>query len=185
MAKEVAASDQNAHPASAKQEELKSLTPKKLILFGIPLFIAQLVIIYFVMVKFIIPANSSGNDASKSADAQEHAKNSEADATGQGAPQSLFVVKDLIVNPAGTNGTRFLLTTIGFEVTSIEGQKELERKEVQVRDILNTILTSKGLDELINVGQREELRSEIAQKIGELLRSGSLTNVYFSKFIIQ
>ena len=95
------------------------------------------------------------------------------------------MVKDLIVNPAGTNGTRFLLTTVGFEVTTPETQKELEAKEVQVRDILNTVLTGKGLDELVDVSQRETLRAEIAEKINALLKNGTLSSVYFSKFIIQ
>jgi flagellar FliL protein len=94
-------------------------------------------------------------------------------------------VKDLIVNPAGTNGTRFLLTTVGFEVTTPEGLKELETKDVMVRDALNTILTSKDLATLVNVEGREALRKEIEEKVGSLLRTGTLTNVYFSKFIIQ
>jgi flagellar FliL protein len=97
----------------------------------------------------------------------------------------MFVVKDMIVNPAGTNGSRFLLVTIGFESSSAEGVKELERKEIQLRDILNTVLTAKSLDELASVGQREELRTEIQARSGELVKVGSVTNVYFSKFIIQ
>ena len=54
-----------------------------------------------------------------------------------------------------------------------------------MRDILNTVLTSKGLDELVDVHQREALRTEIAEKINALLKNGSLSSVYFSKFIIQ
>ena len=99
--------------------------------------------------------------------------------------QRIFVVKDLIVNPAGTNGTRFLLTTIGFEVSSPQAKIELEAKEVQLRDVLNTILTSKGMDDLVDVQKREILRREISAQVGELVRQGNLANVYFSKFIIQ
>jgi flagellar FliL protein len=94
-------------------------------------------------------------------------------------------VKDLIVNPAGTNGTRFLLTTIGLEVTTPEALRELESKDVMVRDALNTILTSKDLLTIVNVDGRETIRKEIEKKVGSILRGGVLTNVYFSKFIIQ
>ena len=91
----------------------------------------------------------------------------------------------LIVNPAGTNGTRFLLTTVGVEVDSPQTKTELEKKDIQVRDALISILTSKGLDQLGRIDQRDLLRSEIAQKIGDLLTSGKPKNVYFGKFIIQ
>ena len=74
---------------------------------------------------------------------------------------------------------------MGIEVSTPEGQAELEKKEVQVRDLLNSILTSKGLNELVSIEQRELLRIEISKKVGELLKSGKLRNVYFSKFIIQ
>jgi len=104
---------------------------------------------------------------------------------GESAEGSIYVVKDLIVNPAGTNGTRFLLTTIGFEVTTAEGLKEIEMKDVMVRDALNTILTSKDLVTLVNMEGRESVRKEIAEKVSGMLRNGRLTNVYFSKFIIQ
>jgi len=152
------------------------LNIKKLLIIGVPVFLVQLAAIYFLMVKFIAPGGAPTADSGKAADAKESAEH---------PAQSIFVIKDIIVNPAGTNGTRFLLTTIGLEVTTPEAEKDLEKKEVQVRDVLNSVLTSKGLDELVNVEQREALRAEIFQKVGELVKPGSLANVYFSKFIIQ
>jgi len=89
------------------------------------------------------------------------------EAKNESGEQNIHVVKDVIVNPAGTNGTRFLLTTIGFEVTTGEGRRELESKDVQVRDMLNSILTSKDLTTLVNADEREPLRQEISQKVGD------------------
>jgi flagellar FliL protein len=63
--------------------------------------------------------------------------------------------------------------------------KEIEGKDVMVRDALNTILTSKDLVTLVNMEGRESVRKEIEEKVGGMLRNGRLTNVYFSKFIIQ
>jgi flagellar FliL protein len=149
----------------------------KLVIIGIPVFLVQLAVVYFLVAKFVAPSSGGGAPAEppKAAETKETAE----------AAKSIFVVKDVIVNPAGTNGTRFLLTTVGFEINGVEKEKELEKREVQVRDVLNSILTSKGLDELVKIDQRETLRKEIFQKVGELLPAGTLTNVYFSKFIIQ
>ncbi len=97
----------------------------------------------------------------------------------------VYVVKDLIVNPAGTNGLRFLLTTIGLEVTSEETVKELEKRDVQIHDSIIGILTSKTLPELDDVSTRDTLKVSIKSQINKELVTGTVVNVYFSKFIIQ
>jgi len=150
---------------------------QKLLIYGGAVFVLQLIVIYFVVAKFIMPAS-----AHQEPDNENGA--SEKEKTEKVEPH-IFVIKDLIINPAGTNGTRFLLTTIGFEVSTPEAAKEFETREIQLRDILNSILTSKGLDDLANAQQRETLRTEIAAKARELVRNTELKNVYFSKFIIQ
>jgi len=97
----------------------------------------------------------------------------------------VYVVKDLIVNPAGTNGLRFLLTTIGLEVTSEETVKELEKRDVQLHDSIIGILTSKTLPELDDASTRDSLKISIKDQVNKNLVTGSVINVYFSKFIIQ
>lgn len=181
MAKELIQSEQKQEEGTAPKAATQPFLSKKLIIIGIPVFVIQLAVIYFLAVKFIAPSSTaSAKDPSK-----EAAKSAEHKDASEVEEQNIFVVKDVIVNPAGTNGTRFLLTTVGFEVSSPECEKELEKKEIQVRDALNTVLTSKGLDELVGADQREALRAEVAKKVGEILRTGSLSKVYFSKFIIQ
>jgi flagellar FliL protein len=100
-------------------------------------------------------------------------------------PEFLFVVHDLIVNPAGTGGLRYLLTSVGIEVTNEQAFAEIQSKEVIVNDILINVFSSKTLEELSDVSRRKELRREIAKKINEILDYGRVRNVYFSKFIIQ
>lgn len=168
---------------SAQPEEPKKTLPlKKLIMIGIPVFLVQIVVLFFVATKFI-GGGATNPEATASAEQSRPAE--EGAEGGEGAGSHMFIVKDLIVNPAGTNGTRFLLITVGFETSTVEGAKEMERKEIQVRDALNSVLTSKTLDDLANVAQRDELRSELLAKASELVKSGGVTNVYFSKFIIQ
>lgn len=176
MAKETQPPEQSKTPPVAPAPAPAGATPMKLAAIGIPVFLVQLAVVYFLVVKFVAPsAGAAPAEPAKAAETKESAD----------AAKSIFVVKDVIVNPAGTNGTRFLLTTVGFEINSAEREKDLEKKEVQVRDVLNTVLTGKGLDELVRPDQREALRKEIFQKVAEMLPAGTLTNVYFSKFIIQ
>ena len=178
MAKELIPQSQSS--TQSAEATAKAVAPsffsKKLIMIGIPIFVVQLAIIYFLMAKFIVaPAHVEGAAA----------KTEDESVKAETATQNIFLIKDMIVNPAGTNGTRFLLTTVGIEVSTPEAQQELEKKEVQVRDLLNSILTSKELADLVSIEQREVLRGEISKKVGEMLKTGKLRNVYFSKFIIQ
>ena len=181
MAKEPSPAGQSQENAGQTASGTSGMNVKKMLIIGVPLFVVQLVIVYVLLVKFVAPQGSSGAENMEGAAAQGEMGGGHAVAP----VQKIFLVKDLIVNPAGTNGTRFLLTTIGIEVSTGEGLQELEAKDVQVRDVLNTILTAKGLNDLVDVGRREDLRAEIAGKVSEMLRNGTLTNVYFSKFIIQ
>jgi flagellar FliL protein len=185
MAKEAPAVEKAPAAAPGSEGVKAPFLSKKMLMIGIPIFVVQLVAIVVILKMFVFSSAPSVPAVPGAAKTEEHGKSAEGGHGAEGGVQNIFVVKDIIVNPAGTNGTRFLLTTVGFEVSSPEAQKELEAREVQVRDVLNTVLTSKGLDELVDPAQREALRNEISEKVGANMHNGSLTGVYFSKFIIQ
>ncbi len=162
---------------------------KKVLLIGVPAFLVQLVLVYFLTARFLVPLSLQNAGALVPAHASPtHTTGNEttaAERSAEPAEEHLFVIKDLIVNPAGTNGQRYLLTTIGFNLGSEEARKEMEKKELAVRDVLNSVLTSKGMEDLIDVSKRELLRQEIYMRCKELIKSGKLQSVYFSKYIIQ
>lgn len=173
MAKDATAAPTASAPVEAPKSE--SLNIKKIVMIGVPIILVQVALLYFLFAKFIAPGMSP----------QSHAKEDVSEETAVPEQSQVMVIKDIIVNPAGTNGTRFLLTTVGLEIPTAELKVELEAKEVQTRDILNTILTSKGLDELTAPQFKEQLRKEILEKLNSTLTKGKIKNIYFSKFIIQ
>ncbi len=173
MAKENPAAE-NRQAETAGTQATRPFLTRKMLLIGIPIVLVEAVAVYFLTAMFVVPKISGAERTPDPAKVPVT------------VPEPhVFVVNDLIVNPAGTNGTRFLLTTIGFEVSSPEAKAELEKKELQVRDVLNSILTAKGLDSLVDVRNRESLRQEIFARVRPLLTTGKPEQVYFSKFIIQ
>jgi len=176
MAKETEQPDQNKEAAGTPEAAPKSFFTKKLIAFGAIIFVVQFVTLYFITAKVLRPIS----DGAAGKTLQEETKK-------EGIPvePQVFLIKDIIINPAGTNGTRFLLVTVGFEVDNPPGIGGLEKKEVEIRDILNSVLMAKGLKELADVEKREALRDEIAEKVGGIVKETPLKHVYFSKFIIQ
>jgi flagellar basal body-associated protein FliL len=178
MAKDTLSTDPKAQQAAPAPEPPKEgLSMKKILMFGGPIVLVQIVVIWFLVTRFMNPSTAQGGQ-------QPAAATEEKKGEGEQSTQ-IVVIKDVIVNPAGTNGSRLLVTTIGLEVPSPEVKAELEQKEVQTRDVLVTILTGKRLEELAAPDQRDVLREEIGQRVNKLLRNSKLKNVYISKFIIQ
>jgi flagellar FliL protein len=180
MAEETPVTEQ-AKPATREKKPGKI---KKILVFGVPAFLVQVVLIYFLTAKFVVPMTMHRVEYDPpDAEGQKHAPASSESSSSK--EQYIYVVKDLIINPAGTNGQRYLLSTIAFNLSSEDAMKSLERKEMAVRDMLNSVLTSKTMDQLIDVTKRENLRQEIAAKATEMVEKGKLQSVYFSKYIVQ
>lgn len=167
------------------QQPAESSFTRKLIIFGIPAFLVQLVVVYFLTAKFVVPLAVQNSVAATPGTATAAPSEEGSPSSADVKDDFIFVIKDMIINPAGTNGQRYLLTTIAFNVSTEEGMKSLEKREMAVRDLLNTVLTSKTMDQLIDVSKREALRQEIFGQSKTLVNNGVLRSVYFSKYIIQ
>ncbi|MGE5314761.1 MAG: flagellar basal body-associated protein FliL [Acidobacteriota bacterium] len=169
-------------PESAPSK--KSLSLVAMIGIGAGVFVLQTVLVYLLIVFVLVP-KLNGGDTQEAAGAKDsHAETAEA---GQAADAGkyVFLVKDLIINPAGTGGTRFLMTTVGVETGNEEELKSIEKKDVVVRDVLNTVLASKTVEALDDQTRREDLRREIRDSLQKFIRPEKVSQVYFSKFIIQ
>ena len=167
----------------AENAEAPSTGKSKKIFMILAAILFQLVGAYF-LIGFLFRHGNSDPQASGKVSQQNQSAVYE---RGGGDPNfdHVYVVKDLVVNPAGTNGLRFLLATIGLEVTSEETVKELEKRDIEIHDSIIDILTSKTLPELDDTGLRDSLKSQIKLAINRDLTTGKVLNVYFSKFIIQ
>jgi flagellar FliL protein len=89
------------------------------------------------------------------------------------------------VNPAGTNGQKLLLTSLTFDVENEPSQKTIKEKEMIVKDIIISTLSSKSLIELSQVGYKDSLKIELANNLMASLKNVKVQSVYFTKYIIQ
>lgn len=178
------------------QNETSHKGSKKTIFFvAIPIVLLQIIIAYLLVLDLNSKSNAGQTESNVKKESTQKEQIQERKVADDykiteseytiSHPEFLFVVKDLIVNPAGTGGLRYLLTSVGIEVTNEKAFAEIQSKEVIVNDILINVLSSKTLEELSDVTKRKDLRREIAKKIDEILTQGRVQNVYFSKFIIQ
>ena len=104
---------------------------------------------------------------------------------GLEAVGAMLQVKDIVVNPSGTNGTRYLCTTVALEISNPLVEEEANAREAQVRDLLIEILSRRTVAELSSLEMRDHIRDEIERSVNQLLTSGNIDGVYFSNFVLQ
>lgn len=118
------------------------------------------------------------------ADAGSHGKSKKKGkgAHGEGGP--VFRIESIIVNPAETEGTRFLMATIAFEFSDPKAEERMRASEVRVRDIVVTVLETQTLEALTQPGARDRVKRQLADAVKEIARDDHLA-VYLPQFVIQ
>jgi len=100
-------------------------------------------------------------------------------------PSDLFTLRDFIVNPAGTDGTRFLMMSLAIEVVDPKSIKELEARDAEIRDALILVVGSKTVRELADVTQREALVVAIKSSLDAVVGAGVIRRTFIPQFVIQ
>lgn len=101
-------------------------------------------------------------------------------------PGKILPLDPVIVNIAGTDGRRYLKTTVQIEIPEEEKLvKEVEARKPLLIDRLIQILSRKPLEEVTTTGSLDRLRQEIADQFGKELGAERLRAVYLTEFVIQ
>ncbi len=94
-------------------------------------------------------------------------------------------LQGLIINPAGTNGTRYLMVNLGLESANSGVLEELKGKEVVVRDTILKLLGQRTVEELADISLRTQLKQELREAVNAVLRKGKIDRVYFTQYVLQ
>jgi len=132
---------------------------------------------YYAGMKFLASPDSAAVE-------EPDAEHKESARKNHGAGE-MFMMEDIIVNPSGTGGTRFLSVSIGFEVGSKETVANFEKREPVIKDALITILGSKTIEQLSDPKEKEITRYQIRKRVEQLMQADDLAAVYFTDFILQ
>jgi flagellar basal body-associated protein FliL len=100
-------------------------------------------------------------------------------------PATVHLIENLVVNPANTNGQRFLLVTTALVVKDAAALEELAARDAEVRDRIVDLLSGRTIDELGDPSRREALKGDLAAAIGALFKEGVVKRVLLPQFVIQ
>jgi len=182
----------NTPPEIIKAEKKPSMFNPKVLMIGLPIFIVQLVAVYFITANILIPSGHSsatkeGEKTEETTEATEEksGETEEGKTSESGESGLIFSVDDMIVNPAQTNGKMLLLASLGLAVENEESKKVMEEKQVIVKDAIISVLSSKNVTQLGSSTYRDTLKTEILKNLAVQMPGSKVNNIYFSKFIIQ
>jgi flagellar protein FliL len=97
----------------------------------------------------------------------------------------VHAVENLVLNPAGSGGTRFLMVNATFELKEGGTEQLMKDHEAEVRDHILGLLGKKTVDELTDMTRREGLKKEVIDAVAPLFPKGAVKKVFFPQFVIQ
>jgi flagellar FliL protein len=146
------------------------------------------VLAYATFNFLILPKMKGTTAAAVSASAESHGKEKEKSTGHDGKPVGQVTVPlggKVLVNVAGTMGTRYLLAQVTL-VSSNPDLKALEEKhDAALRDSAASALSSKTIADLEKPGARNLIRSELISVFNNILGDNIISDIYLTEFAIQ
>jgi len=104
---------------------------------------------------------------------------------GLEAVRPIFSLDTMIVNLADQGGRRYLRVALQTELKTEASIGKLNDRLPQVKDALLKILSSRRFDDVNSTEGKNLLRDELIAKLNEILKDESVSNIYFTEFVIQ
>jgi flagellar FliL protein len=100
-------------------------------------------------------------------------------------PKPVYQIDNLVLNPAGTEGTRFLMATVAVSVPDEAAMALLKERDLELRDAILRVLGTKSVAELADVTRRDSLKVELFAVLSKQLPPKTVRQVYLPQFVIQ
>jgi len=94
-------------------------------------------------------------------------------------------LENIVLNPAGSGGTRFLMVTATFELKDGATEQLMKDHEAEIRDRVLSLLGRKTVEELTATADRDVIKKEVLDAVTPLFPKGSVLKVFFPQFVIQ
>ena len=97
----------------------------------------------------------------------------------------VHALENLVLNPAGSSGTRFLMVTAAFELKDAGTEQLMKDHEAEVRDRILALLGKKTVEELTDPAQRDAIKKQVLEAVTPVFPKGTVLKVFFPQFVIQ
>jgi flagellar protein FliL len=127
----------------------------------------------------LVVKNVTGQEAAKPA---AHAAEAEEE---EGHGPSIYTMDDVVLNPAGTEGQRFLIARVALQGSGETFVENMTARDAEVRDVVVRLLGTKTVMELADAGRREAVKKELQGALAARFPKAGIRAVLFPQFVIQ
>jgi len=96
-----------------------------------------------------------------------------------------YQLEELVVNPSGSNGQRYLVVEIGLDLRDRRHIELIQNQQQRIKHEMNEALSSRTVDQLTQFEVREQLREELAVIIDQAIGTDSVRNLYYTRYVMQ
>ena len=104
---------------------------------------------------------------------------------GEREKPAVYRVDNIVVNPAGSAGSRFVMATVAFELPDEKAVEALRDRDVELRDAVITTFESQTLEMLAAPGAREALKRRLLVATKPMLGDIEPVRIYLPQYVIQ
>jgi len=130
-----------------------------------------------------VPAASAATPAADSS-ADDEPEEDDAHGGGHGAAP-VHLVENMVLNPANSGGSRFLLLSVAFAVKDADVVKAMTERDPELRDVILRDLGARTVEELTDITLRDSIKVQLRAAVRERFGKDTVRDIYFPQFVIQ
>lgn len=178
-------------PAQAEAAAAPAAAAPSAMATWLPLIITVLLmpVLAFVTTRFVLlpqmkkaMEHSAGGGA---ADSGADGKKDGDSAGGETKTKVLVPLSKILVNVAGTMGTRYLMTSVTLVGADESFRSKVEENKDQLMDLATGTLCTKTISDLEKPGSRNVIRSELLTVFNNALGGPVIKEIYITELAIQ
>lgn len=168
-----------AAPAAAAPSAMATWLPLIITVVAMP-------ILAVVTTKFILlPQMKQAIAPAAAADASSGDKKDGAAPGAEAKTKVLVPLSKILVNVAGTMGTRYLMTSVTLVGADESFRAKVEENKDQLMDLATSTLCTKTISDLEKPGARNVIRSELLTVFNNALGGPVVKEIYITELAIQ
>jgi flagellar basal body-associated protein FliL len=98
---------------------------------------------------------------------------------------TVIPIENIVVNPAGAEGSHFVMATVAVEVFDKKVEEQLRTSEFVLKDIVMSTISRETMDMLRDPGARDRIKANLDKAIGDYTGRPDAVTVYLPEFVVQ
>lgn len=100
-------------------------------------------------------------------------------------PSTFYKFKDVVINPAKSNGLRYLVFSLTVELKGQKALNALKKHKAEATESVNRVMEGYTAEELATLKNRQMIKKKLSIVLNDIINKKSVRNLFFTKYILQ